>query len=61
MKDIKKKSDTELKKALYEKRKDLRVFRFSIAGSKTKNTKEGSSARKEIARILTELNGRTRV
>lgn len=46
----------ELIKALAEKREVLRNFRFGIAGSKTRNVKEGSNAKKDIARILTELN-----
>ena len=50
------KSREDLVKALYEKREVLRAFRFGEAGSKTRNVKEGSQARKEIARILTELN-----
>ena len=50
------KSVEELTKALREKRTALRNFRFGAAGSKTRNTKEGHNARKDIARILTELN-----
>jgi ribosomal protein L29 len=50
------KNKQELAKALYEKRDALRSFRFGEAGSKTRNVKEGSRLRKEIARILTELN-----
>ena len=46
----------DLIKALYEKRTSLRAFRFGEAGSKTRNVKEGSALRKDIARILTELN-----
>ncbi len=50
------KAKDELVKALYEKREALRAFRFGEAGSKTRNVKEGSALRKEIARIMTELN-----
>ncbi len=50
------KSREDLVKALYDKREVLRAFRFGEAGSKTRNVKEGSATRKEIARILTELN-----
>lgn len=50
------KSKTDLAKALYEKRTNLRNVRFGAAGSKTRNTKEGKNLRKDIARILTELN-----
>lgn len=50
------KAKDELVKALYEKRETLRTFRFGEAGSKTRNVKEGAHLRKEIARIMTELN-----
>ena len=50
------KARADLVKALYDKRESLRVFRFGEAGSKTRNVKEGMQTRKEIARILTELN-----
>ncbi len=50
------KSKQDLVKALYEQREALAKFRFGTAGSKTRNVKEGRAARKEIARIMTELN-----
>jgi ribosomal protein L29 len=50
------KTKEDLAKALYEKREALRAFRFGEAGTKTRNVKEGSALRKEIARIMTELN-----
>ena len=50
------KSKEDLVKALYEKRGALNDFRFGSAGSKTRNVKAGKSLRKEIARIMTELN-----
>ncbi len=50
------KKKEDLIKALYEKREALRSFRFGEAGSKTRNVKEGARLRKEIARIMTELN-----
>jgi ribosomal protein L29 len=46
----------DLVKALLEKREALRKFRFGEAGSRTKNVKEGMQIRKEIARIMTEIN-----
>jgi len=52
------KADKELEKMLQGKRKALRLFRFGIAGSKIKNVREGRNARREIARILTEINRR---
>lgn len=50
------KSQKDLLKALYEKREELQKFRFGVAGSKARNAKEGRLAKKEIARIMTELN-----
>ena len=54
--DYKGKPEKDLTKALYEKREDLRKSRFGSAGSKTRNTKEARNLKKEIARIMTELN-----
>jgi len=50
------KKPEELLKTLADKRKALREYRFGSAGSKTRNVKEASNLRKEIARIMTELN-----
>jgi ribosomal protein L29 len=50
------KTDKELLKTLYEKRNELRGVRFGAAGSKTRNTKEAYNLRKDIARIMTEIN-----
>ncbi len=58
MKDIKNKTEKDLQKELTKKRDSLREFRFGISGSKVKNTKEGTNTRKDVARILTELNSR---
>ena len=55
---MKKLSDKELKKKLGENKEKLRVFRFSNSMGKTKDVKEGRNLRKEIARILTEVNRR---
>ena len=54
--DFNKKTDKELKVILSEKKVALSAFRFGIAGSKTRNVKEGSLLRKDIARIMTVLN-----
>jgi large subunit ribosomal protein L29 len=56
--DIRKKSDAELEKLLREKRDELQQFRFSIAGTKVRNVKQGQHLRRDIARILTVLNER---
>ena len=60
MKDIKKTSGEDLAKLLTEKREAVRAFRFGIAGAAKKNVKAHMTARKEIARILTEENSRKR-
>jgi len=52
MEELKKKNEKELKQLLAEKREALREFRFSMKGSRIRNTKEGSQLRKDIARIL---------
>jgi ribosomal protein L29 len=52
------KSIADLAKVLYEKREDLRKFRFGGAGSQTRNSKDARTFRKEIARILTEVNSK---
>ena len=58
MKEIKKTSAEDLAKLLVEKREVVRAFRFDIAGSAKKNVKAHMTARREIARILTEENSR---
>ena len=59
MSDHKNTNEKDLLKILSEKRKALQTFRFNMSGSKTRNVKEGVGLRKDIARILTELNSRT--
>jgi ribosomal protein L29 len=54
-----KKNEKELYKLLAEKREALRDFRFSMKGSRVRNTKEGSKLRKDIARILQILGKKT--
>ena len=51
----------DLVKTLLEKREAFRTLRFGTAGSKNRNVKSGSSIRKDIARIMTELNSSTRL
>ena len=46
----------DLIKALGERREAFRKLKFGTAGSKTRNVKEGATIRKDIARIMTELN-----
>ena len=50
------KAKADLVKALMERREAFRKLRFGASGSKTRNVKEGAGIRKDIARIMTELN-----
>lgn len=54
--DYKGKSTQDLIKSLGEKREALRKLRFGTTGSKTRNVKETGTVKKDIARIMTELN-----
>ena len=58
VKELEKKSVKDLEKDLDKKRKALRDFRFGLSGAKTRNIKEGQNLKRDIARILTELNSR---
>ncbi len=49
------KTTEELTRLLAQERVKLQDFRFAMAGSKTKNVKEGKAVRKDIARICTEI------
>lgn len=57
-KELKNKTEKELKKALSEAREDIRKFRFSLAGSGKMNLKEVRAKKTQIAQILTELRSR---
>jgi len=57
-KELSKKSIKDLEKMLKEAREGLRTFRFSSAGSQTRNVKEATNMRKTVAQVLTELNNR---
>jgi len=57
-KELKDKTIKDLEKMLFEKREDLRKFRFNLSGSAKRNIKDGKALRKEIAQILTEINKR---
>lgn len=56
IREFKNKDKEELIKILKDKKEELRNFRFGIAGSKTRNVKEGYAIKKDIARIMTILN-----
>jgi ribosomal protein L29 len=55
------KSVPELQKLAKEKREELRKLRFSAAGARAKNPNEPMRVRREIARILTEMENRRKV
>jgi ribosomal protein L29 len=57
MKDITTKTKADLAKMVGEKREAIRAFRFGGAGAKTKNVKEARTLRKDIARLMTVMNG----
>lgn len=48
----------ELLKLVAEKREELRKLRFEAAGSRPKDTNAPKKARKEIARMMTELGAK---
>lgn len=58
MSELKKKSVEDLRKALDEKREEIRSIRFNLAGTTKKNVKATLLARREVARISTEITAR---
>lgn len=46
----------ELKKKLLDLEEKMRILRFKAEGAKSKNVKESVTLRKQIARVLTEMN-----
>lgn len=52
--DITKHTKAELLKLAADKREELRVLRFGLAGSKNRNVKAARNLRKEVARALTQ-------
>jgi ribosomal protein L29 len=55
-KELKLKTENELKVILRENREKIRALRFDLASKKLKNTNELGQVRKQIAQILTILN-----
>ncbi len=58
MKDLNKKTRAELYKILSDKHEEKRESRFAVSGSRQRNTKEARTLKKDIARVLTEINKR---
>jgi ribosomal protein L29 len=58
MSDFKEWSTEDLSKEVADKREALRSFRFGESGGRTRNVREGRNLRREIARMMTELNSR---
>jgi large subunit ribosomal protein L29 len=55
IKEIKEKSENELKKDLVESRNKLTKLRFDVSAKQTKNHREIRKIKKNIARMLTIL------
>ena len=49
-------SKEELEKKLVFLREGLRVIKFKAEGAKSKNVKESVALRKQVARVVTEMN-----
>jgi len=54
--DLKGMKEVELLKKLGDLEESMRVLRFKAQGSKSKNVKEYGMLKKQIARVLTEMN-----
>ncbi|MFA5932352.1 MAG: 50S ribosomal protein L29 [Candidatus Paceibacterota bacterium] len=54
--NLKELKGSELVKKLALLREEVRVIRFKAEGSKSKNVKEQATLKKQIAKILTEIN-----
>ena len=56
--NFKEMKEVELKKELISLKETLRVIHFKAEGSRSKNVKETAILKKQIARIMTELNSK---
>lgn len=54
--DLKGMKMPELAKKLVNLQEEVRVIRFKAEGSKSKNVKELAALKKNIARVLTQIN-----
>ena len=53
--------ENELKKKLDDLEENIRNLRFKAQGSKSKNVKEFRTLRKQVARVLTEINSSAKI
>ena len=60
IKELKEKAIDDLRVLLRESKEKLRRLKFDLAAGKVKNVREIRSIKKEIARILTIINVKTR-
>jgi len=51
----------ELKTKLINLEESIRVLRFKAQGAKSKNVKESVTLRKQVARVLTEINSSAKI
>ncbi len=58
--DLTQKSEKDLVADVAANREVARAFRFGVAGSATRDVRAVRTAKKEVARTLTELNRRKR-
>ncbi len=60
IRELRRKTEKELKDTIINLREKLRDLRFNLAGGKVKNIREIRHTKKDIARILTLLNASLR-
>jgi len=58
IKELRLKTDKELKENLFSLREKLRELRFNLSGGKVKNIKEVHMTKKDIARVKTLIKQR---
>ena len=56
--NLKDMNQDELKAKLASAQESLRSLNFKVEGSKSKNVKEAANLKRQIAKILTELNSK---
>ena len=61
IKELREKTEDELRALLSEKREALRKYRFEMMHGKIKNIKQGREIKKDISRILTLLNPKNKI